>query len=249
MQALDLNLASRPFRNNSIIWWSFALAFLAIAALTYGNVDRYLDYRAKYDSQSQNMTSFEDRMISLKDRLQKARSREGRYDLSTLTMEANKANEVIEWKAFSWTRLFNRLEAVHPWNVRMQEIKPVFRGQQRGNEVEIDFTSENAQIPVVVEGLAKDLRALLEFQRRLFEDPNFADPEPERYETTDTNELQFTMLFYYYPNRSLEEPEPEGEGEGGESGDGGEAKEGENVADAAVATPDDAPSQTPGEGA
>ena len=244
MQALDLNLASRPFRNNTLIWGSFVVAFGVIAALTYFNVDRYLDYRAKYASQTQSMTSFEDRMVSLKSRLQKARNRERRYDLSTLTMEASKANEVIEWKAFSWTRLFNRLEAVHPWNVRMQEIKPVFRGQQRGDRVEIDFTSKDAQIPVVVEGLAKDLRALLEFQRRLFEDPNFADPEPERYETTDTNELQFTMRFYYYPNRSLEEPEPDPgpDAEGGEAagegeGESDEAQEGENVADAAVVEP------------
>ena len=236
MQSLDLNLATRPFRNNTLIWISYLAGVLLLAGLTYLNIDRWQTYKAKYDEESATMTSFEDRMAQLKQRLKQARNEERKFDLKSLRIEADKANEVIEWKAFSWTRLFNKLEAAHPWNVRMMEIRPVFRGQRQGGG-EVRMSGDEVNVPVVVEGMAKDLRALLEFQRNLFADPAFASPEPERYETTDTKELQFTMRFYYYPNRE-EEPEPEeGEAPAGEAV--AEGQEGA-AADAVAAIGEDA---------
>ena len=46
--------------------------------------------------------------------------------LEKLTVQSLKANEVIEWKAFSWTRLFNLMEQIQPWDIRMTSIRPIF---------------------------------------------------------------------------------------------------------------------------
>jgi hypothetical protein len=52
-----------------------------------------------------------------------------------LTIGADKANEVIGWKSFSWTRLFNLLEEVLPHEVQMVSIRPVFRPEAPGKAV------------------------------------------------------------------------------------------------------------------
>ncbi|NIW73917.1 MAG: hypothetical protein GWN08_01425, partial [Gemmatimonadetes bacterium] len=73
-----------------------------------------------------------------------------------------KANDVIEWKAFSWTRLFNRMEATLPWNVYLSAVRPIFRGRQAR-----ETTDEGTRaVWVAVEGYAKSLQALLDFERR-----------------------------------------------------------------------------------
>ena len=58
MRPLELNLASRPFRNNTLVWLAYIGLFAAAAAFTYWNVSSFSHYRqelAKLDLEQGNI--------------------------------------------------------------------------------------------------------------------------------------------------------------------------------------------------
>jgi len=99
-------------------------------------------------------------------------------NLGDLSTQAAKANAVIDAKAFSWTRLFNQLEGVMPYDVRMVSVRPQFAFGRRGRR-QSEGVPEGA-VPVAVEGVARNMRALWDFERNLFDgERSMADHVPE----------------------------------------------------------------------
>ena len=130
-----------------------------------------------------------------------------RFDLDELAVQAVKANDVIEWKAFSWTRLFNQLEELQPYRVKMLAVRPVFYAAER--KTQHDEIPRGA-VPVHVEGIAEDLRKFLAFERALLQDPHFDEIEPEKTnKLVETGEIRFDLKFLYYPGQApyFERPE------------------------------------------
>jgi hypothetical protein len=198
MQPLELNLAPRPFRNNTLLWSGLAVAVLLLGWFTWwnvqtyqGNADELAELRDKVDGFDQRMTQFQ-----LRDG--KARAAIDRYDLSELAVQAAKANDVIEWKAFSWTRLFNHLEDLQPYKVKMLAVRPVFYAAERKTQNE---TVPEGAVPVQVEGIAENLRWFLAFERALLQDPHFSEVEPERSNKLESGEIRFDLKFLYYPGQ------------------------------------------------
>jgi Tfp pilus assembly protein PilN len=141
------------------------------------------------------------------------------HDLDLIDSQAIKANDVIMLKALSWTRLFNRLEKLQPYDVRMQAIRPVFNlGKKTGTRERVTTASsgdlEAQSVMVTVEGTAKNFEAFLELETALLQDPWFDRIEPERYSRLTRQETQFTLKFHYYPNKKQVEPPPEDEEDG-----------------------------------
>ena len=102
-------------------------------------------------------------------------------DLRNLTVQTTRANEIIERKAMSWTRLFNVMETVLPYEVRMRSIRPSFRiGQEQQMAVRGREAIPEGALPVTVEGVAQNLEGFLEFERNLLVSSHFDRIEPER---------------------------------------------------------------------
>ena len=234
MQPIDVNLASTPFRNNTLLWLGYGLGFTLLLGFGLWSVYTYRDRGEDRERRQLTLSNVETQLRALERReLDARRIRQRReYDLEALWVQANKANEVISWKAFSWTRLFNHLEDALPWNVHMTSIRPIFRptGGERGSARLADG-GDDRSIQISVEGFCKDLRALLDFTNRLFAHDQFEDPEPLSHVATDRGELAFTMRFTYYPagqrGRSAAseadgEPPTEPAGEAGGVADAGE---------------------------
>ena len=205
MQPLDLNLATRPFRNNTLLWTGYGGALLLLLLFTYWNVTSFTEHRRLLrDSRDVAMSALNRRDELNKRNVEANLATDRDYDIAGLGAQAEKANEVIEWKAFSWTRLFNRMEQAQPWNVRLASIRPVFRSERGQGGADLSGVGRKS-LPVVVEGSAQDFQALLDFERALFEDSQFDRPEPERENISETGEVVFTLRFTYYPE-SIEEP-------------------------------------------
>jgi hypothetical protein len=198
MRALDLNLASRPFKNNTLLWVGYTLAVIALAAFTAWNVIAWREHVAKLADLQDTVQSIESRMLDLDRREAAANDGIKGHDLEALELRSAKANEVIAWKAFSWTRLFNRMEIIQPYDVRMTSIRPLFRpGIRRGRRV----AQENGRksIAVAVEGVAKDFDAFWEMQNALLSDDHFGQVDPERLNRSERREIIFQLSFQYYP--------------------------------------------------
>ncbi len=203
MNPLDLNLASRPMRNNTLLWVAHAALAIGILGGTTWNVTAYVRHERDLDVLNAERNSFESRMSDLQRRENSARRGIGRYDLNDLNLRADKAGDVIERKALSWTRLFNRMEEVLPYEVRMATIRPVFSFGRQGQK---EREKVGGGIPVSVEGSAKTLQAFLEFERALIQDAHFDQIEPHRFNRGDGTEVVFEMRFLYFP--TAETPEP-----------------------------------------
>ena len=118
------------------------------------------------------------------------------FDLGLLSAKSAKANEVIRWKSFSWTRLFNRLQEIQPWDVQMTAIRPVFNVTGQAADRQEDFET----VPVSVEGVAKTPDDFWKLQAALIFEDHFDRVEPQ-HTTLDTvsGETVFRLTFNYDP--------------------------------------------------
>ncbi len=223
LQPLDLNLGTRPFRNNTMLWTGVSLGLFLLIWLSWWNYTTWKSESEALVSLREDVSSIDSQLMELEIREEISRNGVKAYDLDQLATQTVRANDVIMLKAFSWTRLFNRLEKIQPYEVRMQAVRPVFRlGKKRSRrEVDLGWHMEEQSVVVTVDGIAKNLRAFLAFETALMDDPWFDRVEPERWDDLDTGETQFSMKFQYYPNKSPEEPASETEVE--EGADGGES--------------------------
>lgn len=195
---LDINLATRPYRNNTVLWIGYALGVAAVLALTVWNLHTYTTSRGASNALRAEMASFDREVGDLHRRRDQARRGIRNHDIGFLRTQASRANDVIQMKAFSWTRLFNGLEDVMPYEVRMQSVQPIFRVGRRTRDRNAS-DPVNDGIPVNVSGVAKTLDGFLEFERNLFAHPQFDRVEPERTDLLPSQEWAFKIRFNYYP--------------------------------------------------
>lgn len=213
MQLLDLNLASRPFKNNTLLWLCYGLALVLVAVFTTWNVQTYGHHKRLLSDLRAELSQMTSQFNNLDVRDVKARGEVERHDLKMLRRQADKANEVIRWKAFSWTGLFNLLEQIQPHDVRMTSVHPVFHDEQQGGEAQL---GDSRGVPVSVEGLAKDHQAILKLEVALMRDVHILQVEPDKTEREEaTNQMVFRLHFLYdhqaEPEAVSAPAEPEGE--------------------------------------
>jgi Tfp pilus assembly protein PilN len=235
VQSVDLNLASRPFKNDTLPWVGLVVALLLLGAASWHNVDTWFQNRTMLAELEERQATIDRRLNELERRGGDAVRRIDKMNLPALAMRSGKANEVIRWKSFSWTRLFNMLEEVQPANVQLTSIHPVFRGERGRSKDEVE---DPEQVPISVEGIAKDLRAFLGFERKLIASSHFDRIDPGTLATDDnTGERIFRMRFLYDP-RIVEQPPETEEAAGGEQGEPQPAESDPQAADE-QATPAD----------
>jgi hypothetical protein len=199
MRALDLNLASRPFKNNTLLWIAYLVAFILLGLFTTWNIVAWREHIEKLTDLQDTVQSIEGRIADLDLREERAKAGIRSFDLAALEIQAAKANEVIEWKAFSWTRLFNEMERVQPYNVRMTSIRPLFRGGEKRSVLKALEGDARQSMAIAVEGTAKTFSAFWEMQNALLSDDHFGQVDPERLNKTETREILFQLSFLYYP--------------------------------------------------
>jgi len=208
-RALELNLASRPFRNNVPIWTTHVVIASALALFTAWNVHTFLDAGKKLASVEASIGSSEKQLDDLDRRDREALQGIRVFDPKTIEVQAEKANDIIQRRGFSWTQLFNLFERIVPYEVRMTTIRPVYGTREaevrsRGGKVTFEGT-----VPIDVEGMAQSLEAFLEFERALIVDNHFAEVEPVRTEQQPGSpELKFQLHFLYDPEGKIGEERP-----------------------------------------
>lgn len=230
MQALDLNLSTRPFRNNTVLWVGYGLMAVLLVVISVRHVQRFRENDLLLNDLKAQVDNIDVELSQLERRDRAAREGIGKFDVRSLTVQATKANEVIRWKSFSWTRLFNQLEAIQPHDVRMTSVRPIFLPEQRvaaGRAAAVDSSA----VPVAVEGAAKSLDDFLDLERELLRDPSFSRIEPERSARAEsTGETLFQLRFVYDPTPALAAAAaalaaPGDRGEGSASPDAGDPAE------------------------
>ena len=192
MRFLEINLATRPFRNNTLYWTGFGSAGAILAALTAVNVWLFLHAGTSVQQSGQEMQIKQARRDSLIRDEQRLSVKLTKLDFKGLAREAEFANDAIRRRIFSWTELFNRLEEVVPATVMMTSIRPEIQAEG---------------ISIVAEGTAKDQEGLLDFEENLIRSAYFSRiyPGSERREQRG-GDLLFSLKFDYVPGGRADAP-------------------------------------------
>ena len=185
---IDINLASRPYEDARQFWtrWGTALGILGVLTIVLlvlvitGWVDAHRDRVVMAQKRA---------LIADRDRLRAEADRVLNLPENRTTRDQSRyLNELIERKAFSWTRVLENLERVMPPRVHLVAISP-----------ELDENNELA-LKMTVAGDSRE-RAI-ELARRMEESRRFVQTEitAERHVESQTGDTeQFEMAAIYIP--------------------------------------------------
>jgi Tfp pilus assembly protein PilN len=123
---LRTNLSTRPFYNERAIHAVAAVIAIVVLALTAWQVARVVRLSA-YKTEL-NTAVARDRNEAERLAREAGDIRRGldQKELAVVAAAAKEANGLIEQRTFSWTQLFNQLEATLPQDVMLTSINPEF---------------------------------------------------------------------------------------------------------------------------
>jgi hypothetical protein len=189
VKPLSLNLATRPFRNNTVVGSALAVATTALLLATAANVYIFLNYGSTYATLQHGEREDRGALAGL-EKEERALAKEVQArDFRRLYARGKFANELIRRRAFSWTLLFNKLEALVPAEVMMTAIRP-------------NITADD--IVIRVEGLARSQGGMIALLDALIGSPDsFARvyPANERRINPALPTISFAITFDYLPDR------------------------------------------------
>ena len=185
---LDINLASQPYEDARQFWMRWGTALSAVALLTL--ILLTLDITGWVNARRDRAAIAEKRaMIADRDRLRAEAERILNLPENRTTRDESQfLNQLIERKAFSWTRVLENLEKVMPPHVHLESISPQL---DEDNQLGLKMT---------VAGDSRD-RAL-ELARRMEDSRRFAQTRveaghAEQSQTGDTE--RFDIVAIYIP--------------------------------------------------
>jgi type IV pilus assembly protein PilN len=193
---IDINLASQPYEDARQFWlrWGTALAAVAVLtlALLAGTVTGW--FNARRDRAK--IADFRTRIAQRDQTRQQAEDFLNRPENRATRDESQLINELIEHKAFSWTRVLEDLETVMPPRVHLVSIRP-----------ELDEDNQLA-LKMVVVGDSRERG--IELERRMEDSRHFARTRisDERYQQSTTGDnAQMDIVAIYVPE-TLQQPAP-----------------------------------------
>jgi type IV pilus assembly protein PilN len=192
-----INLATRTFRNERLPATAFVVAVVVLLALTAWHavaVGRLLPGRTS--ALHQEVARLE---AEVRDLRGKGRTLRRENPPASTVARWTLVKDIVDQRAFSWSGLFERLEAVIPDGVRLTSIEPTVR---------------KGQIVVTISATVREPEDGWAFVRALEQSGDFADVFP----TSETDEdFQYVMRYRPRPRTAaappapLASPEPEGE--------------------------------------
>jgi Tfp pilus assembly protein PilN len=118
------NLSTRPFYNEQAVGlWILALAAL-VAAATIFNLVRVVGYNRSDATLATQASLDEARAGDLRVRAAKLRATVDPKQIERAATDARAANDLIDRRTFSWTKLFNQFEATIPDDARITAVRP-----------------------------------------------------------------------------------------------------------------------------
>jgi Tfp pilus assembly protein PilN len=184
VKTIHLNLAARPYRDYRALYAVVVVASLVIAFMMLNNVDTYYRYVRDTRKTREDTAAIEARIAQEHQRAQMAVNQTKTIDLVSLSKETKFVNTQLAERAFSWSELLDRLEAVLPGTIRITSIAPQF--------------AENGLVHLSLQCEGKSADSLLTTINRMQRDPHFSNPFPTSQDSTQTG-YRFGLGVDYRP--------------------------------------------------
>lgn len=125
---LRTNLSTRPFYNERAVHAAAALVAVLVLAVTIWQVTRIVRLSAYKTELNAAIARDRDEAQRLVREAADIRRGMDQKELAAVAAAASEANNLIEQRTFSWTQLFNHLEATLPEDVMLTAVHPDFEG-------------------------------------------------------------------------------------------------------------------------
>ena len=121
---IKTNLATRPFYNERAVHLAILLLLVIVVLASIFNVTRVIQL-SRSDTRLGTQAS-RDEASAAERRAEASRLRASvdPKQIEFVSVEARKANDLIDRRTFSWTELFNRFETTLPDEVRITAVRP-----------------------------------------------------------------------------------------------------------------------------
>jgi len=124
---LRTNLSTRPFYNERAVHALAALIAVIVVAVTVWQGVRIVQL-SRYKTELNTAIQKHKAETQVRERdAAKIRSGLDQKQLAIVGAQAKEANQLIEQRTFSWTELFNLLEATLPDDVMLVSVRPEFK--------------------------------------------------------------------------------------------------------------------------
>jgi Tfp pilus assembly protein PilN len=184
VKTIHLNLAARPYRDYRPLYAVVVATSILIAFLMLNNVDTYYRYVRDTRKTREEIARIEAQTQQERRRTDAANNQIKTIDLVSLSKESKFINTQLAERAFSWSELLDRLEAVLPGSIRITSVAPSF--------------SDNGLVHLTLSCEGKSPDSMLATISRLQRDPHFSNPFPTMQNNTGTV-YQFGIGVDYRP--------------------------------------------------
>jgi Tfp pilus assembly protein PilN len=123
---LRTNLSTRPFYNERAVHVLAAVVGIAVLAVTLWQVTRVVKLSAYKTELNTAIARDRDEAQRLAREAADIRRGMDQKEIAVVASAAKEANQLIEQRTFSWTQLFNHLEATLPDDVMLTSVRPEF---------------------------------------------------------------------------------------------------------------------------
>jgi Tfp pilus assembly protein PilN len=164
VKPIHLNLASRPYEDKRLFITAVVGISIVIAALLFVNIDTYLRYRVSTETTRAKIQQLENEAQRERDRTESVKAQLAKIDTVALSKQTAFINAQLSQRAFSWSELLDRLEAVMADDVRLTSISPSFR--------------PDGTVGLGLQLEAKTTDGLVNMLNRFNKDPQFTNPFP-----------------------------------------------------------------------
>jgi Tfp pilus assembly protein PilN len=192
---LRTNLSTRPFYNERAVHAlaaAAALAVLAVTAWEVAQIARLSRYKTELNTAIRRDRSQADYLIKEAEQVRRGLNQK---ELAIVAAAAREANQLIEQRTFSWTALFNQLEATLPDEVMLTGVHP-------------DFTKDGKiQVSLDIQGKNSDANDA--FWDRLEKTGSFRNIQWSAVDVTDEGLHKIRMTADYTPAAGSARPAPD----------------------------------------
>ena len=183
---IGTNLSSRPFYNERAVRVWIGMLVLLVAAATIFNISGIVYYSRSDAELKAEAARDEARAAELRAAAAKLRASVDTRQIELASVEARRANALIDRRTFSWTELFNRFEATLPPDVRITSVRPT-----------IDSGSRRIVLTVTV--VAQSVDDVDRFLENMEGSGVFSQPLSREELVTDQGQLQALIETVYVP--------------------------------------------------
>lgn len=178
------NLSTRPFYNERAVHLALGAVALVVLALTVVNLLAVVRLSRQNTVLSARIREDRTAAAELTRNAREIRQNINQLELNTIVAAAREANALIDARTFSWTALFNQLEATLPPDVMLASIRPA-------------IVEGETKITLITLGRRRP--DLDEFIEKLEATGAFENVLPRQENPSDDGLMQATIVATYVP--------------------------------------------------